>query len=90
MITRILTAIVALLLLVPLLIWGGVWGAGALSLLLTTLVIEVPFLANVFDLCNLTLREYGIALALAFSIIPMVEIVKLVHRIIDRRRGIEA
>lgn len=30
MITRILTAIVALLLLVPLLIWGGVWGAGAL------------------------------------------------------------
>ena len=69
---------------------GWLWGAGALSLLLTTLVIEVPFLANVFDLCNLTLREYGIALALAFSIIPMVEIVKLVHRIIDRRRGIEA
>ena len=30
MITRILTAIVALLLLIPLLIWGGVWGAGAL------------------------------------------------------------
>ncbi len=62
---------------------GWLWGAGALSLLLTTLVIEVPFLANVFDLCNLTIREYGIALALAFAIIPLVEIVKLVHRIVD-------
>lgn len=35
MITRILTAIVALLLLVPLLIWGGVWGAGALFALVS-------------------------------------------------------
>ncbi len=34
MVTRILTAIVALLLLIPLLIWGGVWGAGALFALI--------------------------------------------------------
>ena len=34
MITRILTAIVALLLLIPLLIWGGVWGAGTLFALI--------------------------------------------------------
>ena len=34
MITRILTAIVALLLLVPLLIWGGAWGACALFALI--------------------------------------------------------
>ena len=63
---------------------GWLWGAGTLSLLLTTLVIEIPFLANVFSLCNLGLREYGIAMALAFSIIPLVEIVKLVHRIVDK------
>lgn len=35
MVTRILTAIVALLLLVPLLVWGGIWGAGALFALLS-------------------------------------------------------
>lgn len=34
MLTRILTAIVALLLLIPLLIWGGAWGAGALFALI--------------------------------------------------------
>lgn len=35
MLTRILTAIVALLLLIPLLAWGGVWGAGALFALIS-------------------------------------------------------
>ncbi len=35
MLTRILTAIVALLLLIPLLIWGGAWGAGALFALIS-------------------------------------------------------
>ncbi len=35
MLTRIITAVDALLLLVPLLIWGGVWGAGALFALLS-------------------------------------------------------
>ena len=35
MLTRILTAIVALILLIPLLVLGGVWGAGALFALLS-------------------------------------------------------
>ncbi len=35
MVTRILTAIVALLALIPILIWGGVWGVGALFALLS-------------------------------------------------------
>lgn len=35
MLTRIITAVVALLLLVPLLIWGGIWGAGALFALIS-------------------------------------------------------
>ena len=63
------------------------WGAGLLSLLLTTVVIEVPFLAEVFELSHLSLMEYGIALALGFCIIPIVEIVKLVHRMIDKKKG---
>ncbi|MBQ2757880.1 MAG: cation-translocating P-type ATPase, partial [Clostridia bacterium] len=61
------------------------WGAGILSLLLTTVVIEVPFLANVFELTHLSLMEYGIALGLGFLIIPLVETVKLVHRLIDKK-----
>ncbi|MBR5279722.1 MAG: calcium-translocating P-type ATPase, PMCA-type [Clostridia bacterium] len=56
------------------------WGAGALSLILTTVVLEVPFLANAFSLAQLDWMEYGIAMLLAISIIPIVEIVKLVQR----------
>ena len=59
-----------------------VWGAGVLSLLLTTLVVEVPFLANAFELAKLD------AIALAISIIPMVEIVKAIARAIRKKKGI--
>lgn len=64
------------------------WGAGVLSLLLTTLVVEVPFLANAFELAKLDGAEYGIAIALAISIIPMVEIVKAIARAIRKKKGI--
>ena len=63
------------------------WGAGALSLLLTTAVIEIPFLANAFELAHLDLTEYGIAFGLAILIIPIVEIAKVIHRAIDKRHG---
>ena len=63
------------------------WGAGALSLLLTTLVIEVDFLANAFELAHLDLMEYAIALGLAILIIPIVEIIKIIHRAIDNRKA---
>jgi Ca2+-transporting ATPase len=62
------------------------WGAAALSLLLTTAVVEIDFLCNAFELAHLDLMEYGIAIALGFSIIPIVEIVKLVHRLIDKAK----
>jgi len=63
------------------------WGAGVLSLILTTVVIEIPFLAKAFDLAHLDLTEYGIALALAFCIIPIVEITKAVQRVIDKKKN---
>jgi len=50
------------------------------SLLATTLVIEVPFLANAFGFTSISFKEYAIALALAFCIIPAVELVKLCQR----------
>ncbi len=61
------------------------WGAGLLSLILTTVVIEVPFLANAFELARLDLMEYGIAFGLAILIIPIVEIFKIVHRAVDKK-----
>ena len=50
------------------------------SLVATTLVCEVPFLANAFGFTSVELNEYLIALALAFCIIPIVEIVKFFQR----------
>ncbi len=68
-------------------IW--LWGAGILSFILTTAVIEIPFLANAFDLAQLDLAEYGIAFALAFSIIPLVEIVKFFHRMMEKKKAVK-
>ncbi|MBE6612828.1 MAG: cation-translocating P-type ATPase [Ruminococcaceae bacterium] len=62
------------------------WGAGVLSLLLTTLVIEVDFLAKAFELAHLDLMEYGIAFGLAILIIPIVEVIKIAHRAVDKRK----
>ena len=56
------------------------WAAMLGSLLLTTLVIEVPFIANAFGFTPIGWDEYGIAMALAILVIPVVEIVKLIQR----------
>ena len=63
------------------------WGAAALSLLLTTVVVEVPLLSRAFDLAPLDLTEYAIALGLAVTVIPIVEAVKLFTRMHSRKRG---
>ncbi len=56
------------------------WAAMLGSLLLTTLVIEVPFIANAFGFTTIGLLEYGIAMGLAFLVIPVVELVKFIQR----------
>ena len=56
------------------------WAAMLGSLALTTLVIEVPFIANAFGFTTIGLTEYAIAMGLAFLVIPVVEIVKLFQR----------
>ena len=56
------------------------WGAMILALVLTTLVIEVPFLANLFEFETISIVEYFVALGIAFMIIPIVEIVKFIQR----------
>ena len=62
------------------------FGSCLMSLLMTTVVIYVPFLANAFDFQPINLMEYAVALALAFAIIPLVEIVKAIERAVDKRK----
>ena len=50
------------------------------SLVLTTIVCEVPFIANAFGFTSVELNEYLIALAFAICVIPIVEIVKFLQR----------
>ncbi len=61
------------------------WAAMIGSLILTTLLLEVPFLANAFGFTPADLEEYLIAMALAISVIPIVELVKFVQRKIAKR-----
>ena len=63
------------------------FGSCLMSLLMTTIVIYVPFLANAFDFQPIDLMEYAVALALAFAIIPLVEIVKAIERAYDKKKA---
>ena len=56
------------------------WAAMIGSLLLTTAILEIPFLANAFGFTTIGWGEYGIALVLSFTVVPIVELVKLVQR----------
>lgn len=55
-------------------------GAMVLSLLLSSAVIYIPFLSKAFDFAPIDAREYFAALLLAFMVVPIVEIVKLIQR----------
>ena len=63
------------------------WGSGLLALILTTGVIYIPVMARLFDFTPISVGEYFIAMAIAFSIIPIVEIVKLFERIYHNRKA---
>ena len=56
------------------------WVAMIGSLILTTAVLEIPFLANAFGFTPVGAAEYGIALCLAVLVIPVVEVAKHFQR----------
>ena len=60
------------------------WGAMAISLLLTAAVIYIPFLKNAFEFEAISAAEYAIAMALALSVIPFVELSKAIRRILEK------
>ncbi|MBQ7838085.1 MAG: cation-translocating P-type ATPase [Clostridia bacterium] len=63
------------------------YGAMVASLLLTTAIIEIPFLADMFDFAHLDATAYGISIGLAFLVIPIVEIVKAIQRAIAKKKA---
>ena len=63
------------------------WGAMLGSLVLTTIVLEVPFVADMFGFTPVDLNEYLVALVLAFLVIPIVEIVKAIQRAVSKSKA---
>ena len=59
-------------------------GAAVISFILTSAVIYIPFLSNIFEFEHISLAEYGIAMLLAICVIPIVEIVKVIQRFVKK------
>ena len=64
-------------------IW--LWGSFVVSLILTYIAIETP-LSQAFGFAEIGVKEYAIAMGLAFAIIPLMEIYKAIMRAIERQR----
>ena len=63
------------------------WGAGVLSLILTSAVVLIDPVARLFDMVAIGWKEYLVAMALGFLIIPIVEVIKVFSRMIDRKKN---
>ena len=63
------------------------WGAGVLSLILTSAVVLIDPVARLFDMVAIGWKEYLVAMALGFLIIPIVEVIKVFSRMTDRKKN---
>ena len=63
------------------------WLAMLGSLVLATVVLEVPFIANAFGFTPVSFKEYIIALALAVLVIPIVGLVKACQLAAAKRKA---
>ncbi len=66
----------------------ALYGAMIGSFLLTTAVVEIDFLSNLFGFAHLDLKAYIISLGLSVLIIPVVEIVKAIQRAVSKNDNI--
>lgn len=57
------------------------------SFVTTTAVIYIPGLNDAFGFRHISLQEYAVAMALAFSIIPLVEIIKAFQRLAAKQKN---
>ena len=62
------------------------WGAGLLSLILTSVVVLIAPVAEIFGMVAIGFDEYFIAMGLGLCIIPLVEIGKIFSRIADKKK----
>ncbi len=65
----------------------ALYGAMVGSFILTTAVVEIDFLSNLFGFAHLDAKAYAISLGLAFLIIPLVELVKAVQRAVSKSKN---
>ncbi|MCH5163765.1 MAG: cation-translocating P-type ATPase [Clostridiales bacterium] len=65
-----------------------IWCSTAASFICTTLVIYVPFLSAAFGFAALSLAQYSVAIGLAITIIPIVELIKYFQRQIAAKKKI--
>ena len=63
------------------------WAATVFSLALTTAVVYIPFLNTAFGFVSLPIANYFISLAMAFAIIPLVELQKLIVSAARKRKN---
>lgn len=61
-------------------------GAMAISLILSTAVIYVPFLSEAFGFEHISAAEYGVAMLMAACVIPITELVKAIQRAIEKKK----
>ncbi len=62
------------------------WGSMVVSLILTSCLIFIPALSDLFGFSHISLKEYGVALGLAISTIPIVEFIKLLTRAFGKNK----
>ncbi|MDO4378646.1 MAG: calcium-translocating P-type ATPase, PMCA-type [Erysipelotrichia bacterium] len=62
-------------------------GAFVVAVALNCLVIYVPFLANLFNFTAIDGKEFAIAFGLAFSVIPVLEVIKFILRNITKNKN---
>ena len=62
------------------------FGSMVIALILTAAVIYIPALSKLFQFTEISLTEYAIAMGLALMIIPIVEVIKLIQRICQKKK----
>ncbi len=60
------------------------WGTLVFSTAITAAVVFIPALRNVFSFAPVSLKDYGLAMLIAVSIIPIMEIVKFFSRLASK------
>ena len=65
---------------------GWLFGSLIITLFLTVGVTTIPFLSDAFGFEHISAAEFGVAAGLGVSMVPIVELVKLIERTIDKLR----